>query len=75
MQAEMLTRESGRVCALGKKQTIVRFFPHEARDLEPAIALLTASDASRGAAGEDEDGAGAWEVRPHTAHPRSHPLS
>ena len=56
------SRASVCFCVYGK-QTTVRFFPHEAKDLEPAIALLTASDVSRGAAGEDEDGAGAWEVR------------
>ena len=44
-------------------QTVVKFFPHEASDLEPALALLRVSAASRGAAGEDPEGAGAWEVR------------
>ena len=44
-------------------QTVVKFFPHEASDLEPALALPRVSAASRGAAGEDPEGAGAGEVR------------
>ncbi len=61
---------SQRVCRLlqllatlrGAK-TVAKFFPHGAADLEPALALLRASDASRGARGEDPEGTGAWEVR------------
>ena len=41
---------------------MVKFFPHEAADFEPVLALLHASRASRGAQGEDEEGTGAWEV-------------
>jgi len=42
---------------------VVKFFSHDASELEPALALLEAADVSRGACGEDEEGGGAWEAR------------
>jgi hypothetical protein len=51
------------LAALRGPKTVAKFFSHDVAELEPALALLQACEASRGAAGEDEDGGNAWEAR------------